>query len=104
MTRSQILDEAKRCVCEDREKSHGDPEITLSAIGMLWGSYLDIKYPLPEEVARNGIPAKDVAVMMALMKIARSATGNGSHEDNWVDLAGYAALGGEMEQRENEFG
>ena len=33
--------------------------------------------------------------MMALLKIARIATG-GPKEDSWVDLAGYAACGGEI--------
>jgi len=37
----------------------------------------------------------DVAIMMALFKIARIA-GNAQHEDNYVDLAGYAALAGEI--------
>lgn len=39
--------------------------------------------------------AKDVAVMMALMKIARIKTGTGT-ADCFVDLAGYAACGGEI--------
>lgn len=34
--------------------------------------------------------------MMCLFKIARIATGHGK-ADNWVDLAGYAACGGELE-------
>jgi hypothetical protein len=34
--------------------------------------------------------------MMALLKVARIATGHGK-ADNWVDLAGYAACGGELE-------
>ena len=34
--------------------------------------------------------------MLALLKIARIATGH-AKEDNWVDLAGYAACGGEIE-------
>lgn len=38
----------------------------------------------------------DVAAMMGLFKIARIATGH-RKADNWVDLAGYAACGGELE-------
>ena len=34
--------------------------------------------------------------MLALLKIARIRSGNGK-EDNWVDLAGYAACGAEVE-------
>lgn len=36
--------------------------------------------------------------MLALLKIARIASGN-AKKDNWVDLAGYAACGGELEGR-----
>lgn len=31
-----------------------------------------------------------------MLKIARIASGN-AKEDNWIDLAGYAACGGEIE-------
>lgn len=41
---------------------------------------------------------EDVAAMMALLKIARIASGH-AKADNWVDLAGYAACGGEIEER-----
>ena len=39
-----------------------------------------------------------VAALLALLKIARIATGHGK-SDNWVDLAGYAACGGELQSR-----
>ena len=44
----------------------------------------------------KGLKPKDVAAMLAMLKIARIASGN-AKEDNWVDLAGYAACGGEIE-------
>jgi len=39
----------------------------------------------------------DVALMMALLKIAR-LKGNPIHGDSWVDLAGYAACGAESSE------
>jgi hypothetical protein len=36
--------------------------------------------------------------MMALFKIGRIA-GNRTHDDNYVDLAGYAALAGEISMK-----
>ena len=38
------------------------------------------------------------AALLALLEIARIATGHGK-SDNWVDLAGYAACGGELQSR-----
>lgn len=40
--------------------------------------------------------ASDVANMMILLKIARGANGK-PKEDNWIDIAGYAACGGELQ-------
>ena len=37
--------------------------------------------------------------MMALLKVARIATGN--KEDNFIDLAGYAACAGEIAEGED---
>ena len=41
------------------------------------------------------VTSVDVSMMMALMKIARIRNGGGSG-DSFVDLAGYAACGGEI--------
>ena len=41
--------------------------------------------------------------MMCLFKIARIDTGHGK-EDNWIDLAGYAANGAEIEYLSNKEG
>lgn len=88
MTRPEILDRAKACVCGDREQDYGSPENNFSTIAKLWNVYSGAAFT-----------ASDVAAMLALLKIARIASGN-AKEDNWVDLAGYAACGGEIEAME----
>jgi hypothetical protein len=85
MTREEILATAKECVCGDREQDYGSPESNFARIAEFWATYTG--YP---------IEAKDVAAMLALLKIARIASGH-AKSDNWVDLAGYAACGGEIE-------
>lgn len=45
------------------------------------------------------ICAEDVAAMMVLFKVGRLATGAGT-ADTWVDIAGYAACGGEIATKE----
>ena len=85
MTRPQILDRAKACVVGDREQDYGSPESNFGMIAEFWSTYLG-----------TCLGAKDVAAMLALLKIARIASGN-FKDDNWVDLAGYAACGGEIE-------
>ena len=85
MKRAEILETAKKCVCGDREQDYGSPEDNFTRIARFWQEYL--LYP---------VSAKDVAAMLALLKIARIASGH-AKADNWVDLAGYAACGGEIE-------
>ena len=50
-----------------------------------------------ERESQYGKP-EDVAIMMALLKVARIATGAGK-VDNYVDLAGYAACAGEIRMK-----
>lgn len=101
MKRAEILKAAENCVCGGREHDHGTPENNFGTIGRFWSVYLSAAHPgiLPEP-NEDMISAKDVSVMMALLKIARIATG--SSPDSYVDLAGYAACAGELaENKEN---
>ena len=94
LTRADILHAAEKCVCGQREQDYGTPEDNFKAIAELWSVYLD-----RISVGKYGnmiVDEKDVAVMMALLKIARIAAGGGK-ADSWIDLAGYAACGAECE-------
>ena len=93
MKRAEILQTACDCVCGNREQDYGKPENNFSKIAALWNEYLlarDKNYPL------NG---KDVALMMALLKIARIATGR-DKMDSFVDACGYIACAGECSEQE----
>jgi len=97
MKRPEILEAARVCVCGEREQDYGSPEDSFTTIGLLWGVYLRAAHP-EINLAINGITPKDVATMMALLKVARIA--NGNNPDNFVDLAGYAACAGEIAEKE----
>jgi len=84
MTRAETLDKAKQCVCGQRENEYGSPEDNFQLIADLWSAYKNTKFT-----------AIDVAMMMALLKIARIRTGTAT-DDSFVDLAGYAACGSEI--------
>ncbi len=83
-TREKILDAAKERVCGDRDNRYGEPENNFALIAKLWSDYKDIE-----------ISPTDVCMMMALLKIARIRNGKNTR-DSFVDLAGYAACGGEL--------
>ena len=84
INRKTILETAEACVCRDRQDQYGKPEDSFSEIAMLWTAYTG-----------NDISPVDVAQMMILLKVAR-AKGNPKHQDNWIDIAGYAACAGEI--------
>lgn len=75
-------------VIEDRHKTYGPPARNFQTIADLWNAY----YPSPpgDEFTQG-----DVALMMALVKIARLAE-TPDHLDSWTDIAGYAACGVEV--------
>ncbi len=93
MTRAEFLEAARRCVCGQREQDYGSPEDNFSTISQLWNTYLKAAHPGCAKAIHN-ITAKDAAVMMALLKVARIAAG--TNIDSFVDLAGYAACAGEI--------
>lgn len=88
-SRRDILKSAEKCVCGQREQDYGSPESNFRLIADLWNDYLK------KERSSIVVDATDVAMMMALLKIARIRNGGGSG-DSFVDLAGYAACGGEI--------
>lgn len=94
LTRADILHAAEKCVCGQREQDYGTPEDNFDTIAGLWETYLS--RACVDEAGGVHIDANDVAMMMALLKIARIAAGGGK-ADSWIDLAGYAACGAECE-------
>lgn len=91
MTRKEILETAESIVNGEREEHYGTPENNFRTIGKLWEAYLGAQY-----MGQIEFEPHDVAAMLALLKIARIAGGQ-AKDDNWVDLAGYAACGGELQ-------
>ena len=95
MKREEILDEAKKQVCGHRVEDYGKPENSFQRIADLWTAYMK------QDATDDRIfTAKDVAVMLALLKVARIKTDTKS--DSYVDLAGYAACAGEITSSYNE--
>lgn len=101
MNRQEILDKAIDCVSGQRVTDYGKPEDNFERIAKLWNAYL--YSPLTNLLDAPLLSAKDVAIMMALLKIARIKGGNGA-EDSFVDLAGYAACAGEIDEMEKKAG
>ena len=93
-TRQRVLREAEKCVCGKREQDYGTPEDSFQKIAALWTAYMS-----NNSIVDTVFSASDVAVMLALLKIARISE-NPQHMDSWVDGCGYFACGGEIAGKE----
>ncbi len=92
-SKTDILAEATEVV-GGRGKSYGAPEDNFRRIARLWNAHLLNRYGPNDNVVPT-LDEQDVSIMMALMKLARLANDPNNH-DSWVDVAGYAACGGEL--------
>jgi hypothetical protein len=83
MNRGDILQEAARLTAKDRQQTYGDPRTNHCRIADLWTTYLG-----------NEITPQQVAICMALVKIARLM--ETETLDSFIDLAAYASIAGEI--------
>ena len=91
MKTKEFLSKANVLVEGDRQKDYGDKLHNHSNIAKLWSAYLD-----------KEITAHDAAVIMALLKIARTKFGAPT-EDTYVDAAAYMAIAGECKHEDKEW-
>lgn len=84
MDKNDILDKAKIIINGERQGTYGNAEDNFASIAAFWSTYLN-----------TPIDSTDVANMTILMKVARNSSGV-YKDDNYIDICGYAALGGEI--------
>lgn len=82
--RQRTLRLAEELTTQDREQQYGDPHELNALIAEYWGQLFEVE-----------ISAYHVPMAMILLKLARIQHDQ-SVGDNWVDIAGYAALGAEI--------
>lgn len=83
MKRDELLLKAAELVNGARADVYGDAYENHQRIAKMW-----------EVILGTPITVEDVYMCMIAVKLARLANMQ-NHEDSWVDIAGYAALGGE---------
>lgn len=100
--RGSVLDEAKAIINGARQDQYGNPEDSFETIGDFWSAYIRNKMRMRCGILdMSRVDSKDVALMMALMKIAREMHGAGK-EDNMIDAAGYIGLAADMSNYNNK--
>ncbi len=84
---AEICARAAALVQGERQTIHGDKVQCLQNIADLWSAYLGAT-----------VAAHDAALMLVLLKVARTKTGT-YNVDDYVDVAGYAGCAGEIAGR-----
>ena len=84
MITKERLSQAITLSANDRQKDYGDKVDNHNNIARLWSAYLDVK-----------VEAHDVAIMMALLKMARTKLGAVS-KDTYIDMSAYSSIAGEI--------
>ena len=84
MKREEILSEAENLINGDRAKDYGDAFTNHKRIADIWSV-----------VMGREVTVKEVILCMIGMKMARLV--HDSKSDSWVDICGYAGLGGEID-------
>ena len=87
---ADILDAAKRIVCNERSAHHGDTGESFDDIAAMWNIYLGAR----GIVGSNKIARTDVAQMLALLKKIRFARGDPMNQENFIDDVGYTSIAG----------
>ncbi len=80
---------------DERESTHGDFLTSALDFGRMIG---------PIEESENIDRSQKYALTMIMVKITRILNGNPNVQDHWKDIAGYALLGGDLKNEEENEG
>lgn len=75
-----LFREAEKLLSEDRQSVYGDASVNYSRVALIWSAIIGAP-----------IEGKDVALMMAALKIYRASV-NSDHKDSFVDALAYIAI------------
>ena len=99
LSRTDILEIASALTGNERNKVYGEPKVNLSHNAALLTAYFKNKiWSRTEDFSTlkdyNFTP-EDTAMIQVLAKVSRIAVGK-FKDDNYIDLAAYAAIAGEL--------
>ena len=89
MNTREYLEKTIKVVRGPRERDYGDKTTNHKNISDLWSAYLG-----------KEVSAHDVAICMLLVKVARLK--HRTTEDCYIDMAGYAAIAGEINDKDKD--
>ena len=94
---TEILEDAIETVY-DRPDTHGEPENSFQTIADKWSAHIRALIEEGQRIDEFELTPADVANMMIDLKTSRNAEGH-YHDDNYVDIAGYADNGARLHEK-----
>jgi hypothetical protein len=85
MRREELLETAEKIINGARQMDYGTARDNFTSTGRIWATILGIEEVTPEQVC----------LCMVALKLDRLGH-SPDHQDSWIDIIGYAALGGEI--------
>ncbi len=79
-----LLDVAKGLIYGDRAAAYGPYEVEAERLARMWSTFLEAD-----------IRAEQVPAMLVILKLTRLSH-DPTHEDSWIDIAGYAGCAGKL--------
>jgi hypothetical protein len=95
MNAEEILRTAHDLVSNDRKAAYGDALDGMVRLAIALNAWLHMS----GNPTKRPLTAKDAAMLHVMSKIARSQTGP-HRGDNYIDLAGWASIAGEVAEQE----
>lgn len=90
LVHDEILDTAQNIINGDRRDDYGSARQSFETIAALWAPVLG-----------REVTAVEVSLCMVGLKVARALAGP-EKRDSWIDMCGYAALGGELADEDHK--
>lgn len=89
LDRVDILERAKALTMGERRNDYGSPIDLHWDVALMWTAFLR-----PKMAPGSTLEPQEVAMMMGMLKMARTRT-SPKKRDNYDDMAAYAAIAGE---------
>jgi len=83
-----LLHETAALIDGIKSEEYGNPDTSFRMIASMWSTYKGVEFT-----------SVDVGMMMVLLKVVRNSRGR-HKKDNFVDICGYAALVGSVEEED----
>ena len=103
--RAAILRKAEELINGDRAQTYGPIEISFGRHADIWNAqgyrrHVQVEGQPPGITRSVKLDAIDAVMILEGLKMSHAVGNHGSHIDDWIDKAGYSAIGAELSENQ----